>query len=850
MNNSLVVKFVVLSATAVGALVASAADYTWVGETADWSGTGNWSVSEQPSDWMDGNNAIFDDTGKTKAVTLGSDVSASRVTVNADYTFAGSGALSLTGAFAVGAGSTAVFDGLTLSVGGTPVNGATGTLEFKNCSTTFGRLVTTGTGTLVFDGGEHLVTATSTGASSGTAAVNFNEGHVAIKGGAQVTVTGSNQYSANSGATVDVSDGLLDLYKIGEFMNGFADWYGSSRSRVSSMTIRDKGTVIVKGYRLGKVVPSTFASYNQEYARTTLETGGVFVVHNFNMDGSGTFCGRLDFNGGTLVVTNENNTRFTVASVGGNWTNVILNVKEGGAHFKQTRKDCYANFYTPLVSAAEKDGGLTLSGLGFLYLGDSRWPSTFNGGVHLTGTGDICLIPTGYDSAFGAVPPAPTPNVFFETGAPKLHFGASWSTHPNRTFWIGTNLTATVGVAGGQTARITGVITDPGHSASLSRLRKVAEWNGCLEIGPQDGRTNTFGRLRVDGHLRHVAGTTLLTSTASGKTADNAPFYVCGKDSYSVQRGCLEVAGGTLKVKNSVWCDVSSWGQVIVTNGHLDVSATAEYLNGLTSPGRTIIGGNGLMSCNQLRISQTSSRIDGEPAAQVQLLKGGTLKVTKFWMDINKGQVSAYTGTVLLDGGLLVANANQANFLGEDDASGNWHRNIYVRVGENGAVVDTAGHAVTIKNPVLSGAASDGGFTKKGAGVLTLNSTNSYNGVTRVDAGQLKFTHANGFPGGDIEVSAAALKDNARTAELINAVNLTFRAGAKIRVVDTEGVTPETFGRKVILAKAANAISAVPPVVVVDKDGNEKSGGWEVRLSADGKTLSFGAERGSRIILR
>ena len=107
MNSVKIVKLAVLSGMAIGVLVASAADYTWVGETADWSGAGNWSVSEQPSDWMDGNNAIFDDTGKTKAVTLGSDVSASKVTVNDDYTFAGSGALTLSGAFAVGAGSTA-----------------------------------------------------------------------------------------------------------------------------------------------------------------------------------------------------------------------------------------------------------------------------------------------------------------------------------------------------------------------------------------------------------------------------------------------------------------------------------------------------------------------------------------------------------------------------------------------------------------------------------------------------------------------------------------------------------------------------------------------------------------------
>ena len=849
-------KAIVLGVSLAAALAASAADFTWLGKTANWKDALGWKNGNtgEEADWLDGQATIFPADAPIKDVVVDGDVTPGSLRIDGSYSFSGPGHLTVGGAFSVGAGATATFDGVSMSMTGSPVNGGAGTLELQGGATTMSRLSKTDKGDLVFNGGEHVVTASSTSAGSGAITVHLNDGHMAIEGGARVTVAAANTYGDNSGAVVEVNDGVFDVYKVGEFLHGFGDNYASSTSSKSSFTVRDKGTMIAKCFRLGKVQRATFNAYNQQYARTTLETGGVFVVHNFAMDSvnqRNDYCARLDFNGGTLVITNENSTRFTVSTGGGNWSNVVMSVKEGGARFRMDRKDCYADFQHDLTSGAEKDGGLTVSGVGFFYFGHPNWPSTYNGGVHLTGAGDICLIPSGHDGSFGAVPAEPTPNVFFESSGPILHFGESWATHPNRTFVIGTNQTAKIGVIGTKTARVTGVIT--GHavsgSPSASRLWMLSNWPGCLEIGPEDGRTNTIGMVRVSGHLRHVAGTTLVTSNAPGKITDSAPLYVCGNGkSYNDAVGVLAVAGGTFKVTRSVWCDVSSYAQVIVTNGHFDVSATAEYLNGLNSPARTIVGGNGLMTCNQFRISQTSALLDGEPAAQVRLLKGGTLKLNKFWID----PAGFRYGTLLLDGGTLAARANTENFIGEDDAKGYWHTGIYVRAGANGAVVDTAGHTVRIKNPILSGAEADGGFTKKGEGTLTLNSTNSYNGVTRVDAGTLVFAHADGYPGGGIEISAAALKDSPRAAELINAVSIAFRAGAKIRVVEVDGVDPRAFGKRVVVAKALNPIASLPPVVLVDKDGNERDAGsdWRVSLSADGRTLSFGPASGMAIVVR
>ena len=68
-----------------------------------------------------------------------------------------------------------------------------------------------------------------------------------------------------------------------------------------------------------------------------------------------------------------------------------------------------------------------------------------------------------------------------------------------------------------------------------------------------------------------------------------------------------------------------------MTNGLIDAANTAEYLNALSGPARTLVGGNGTMTCRQLRISQTNMcYASGEPRAEVSLTTGGMLKLGKF----------------------------------------------------------------------------------------------------------------------------------------------------------------------------------------------------------------------------
>lgn len=857
MNTSMIVRLAV-STVAVGCALSAwaARDIVWQGtESADWSGR-NWFIDAPGSNWVEGNNAVFTNAAPVGGVNVDRDVSVTKVVVdNDDYDFSGTGVLSLAGPFNVAADRTATLANPIGSTGNFRKEG-NGELVVNSSAVTTQSLARLDVikGTLRLNGGVYNLTASDKSAVTNLVPFHGNGGKMIVEGGARIVATGGASYSANSGTELIVTDGsVMDFFGVGEFLHGFNDFYGASSSKISSLTVKDGGTFIANAYRVGKVGLATLKARGPQYALTTLGKGGTFVIDHLSMDGAvanNPLGAAMEFDGGTLVITNKpgrSSNTWTAVPNGGNWTNVTMRILEGGLKVYLAGGQQFQTFSHPFESGADNDGGITVDGgNAFLYLESSK--STFNGGIHLRGA---TLIPSGGDGAFGVVPATPTPNVFFENSG-ILHFGSAFTLNKNRTLQIGTNVIARIGTQNGVTSRIAGVIQGYGAEGHLGHLQIMNNWGGCTAIGPSDGRTNQIGRLRVYGHLRHVEGTTLITSNMVNQTGGNSHFLLSGNgSSFKDATGTFDIAGGLVKVVRGSWIQTSECGQLIVTNGTFDCTATSEFLNGHGSGGRVIVGENGTMLCNRLRITQDTGKVDGAPRSYVHVKKGGVLKTNTFWLD--SGSKGA-TGSVLLDGGTVMPRKSTVDFLGEN-ASANqglvWNVNVFVRSCEGGAVFDTDGFNITVKNPILSGAAVDGGVVKKGLGTLTLANTNQYNGVTRVDAGTLKFSHANGFPGGDIEVSSAALRNNARTVELINAVNLTFREGAKVRVVDTDEVGTEEFGKRVILAKAEAPITTIPKVVVVDADGNEQPGGaWCVTPVDGGKTLLFGVSRGTVFFLR
>jgi autotransporter-associated beta strand protein len=565
-------------------------------------------------------------------------------------------------------------------------------------------------------------------------------------------------------------------------------------------------------------------------------------VRNFTMDGDGSdYCGAIDFEGGRLVITNDVASGQSTYPFGneykGNWKNVSLRVHEGGVHLALGGLSQSSFLHVPFSSAAGHDGGFHFHGPSLCYL---KADNTFNGGVHLDGAGT--LIP-GSDPAMGAVPATPTPSIFFNSSSAILHFCGGWMVNKNRDFIINTNVTAQIGV-GDRSARIAGVITGHGEDGHLCTLKKVGTWGGCLEIGSEDRRTNTIGRLIVEGHLRHVAGTTLITSNAVDKADDNAPFYVAGNSSsYQPAKGVFEVAGGTVKATKSCWMVVKNYGQVIVTNGLFDVSATADYLNAIGSPARTVVGGNGTMTCNRLRVSQTDKRdVNGKPLAEVSVTTGGVLKVRSFFVAGGSGTTCC---TLNLDGGQIVARANEDYFLGNETITP-WESNILVQVGAGGAIIDTEGYNITVKAPLRSGAAADGGLVKRGTGTLTIANTNGYNGATCVEGGRLAFSHPDGLPAGALGFSPGVVTNTATAPHL----TANSWSGNTVRLTDASNL-PDSFSGKKLLATFTVPLTATPSLELVNAGGNTvKKGSWNVTRSSDGKSLLLSYQQGTMVTVR
>ncbi len=167
---------------------------------------------------------------------------------------------------------------------------------------------------------------------------------------------------------------------------------------------------------------------------------------------------------------------------------------------------------------------------------------------------------------------------------------------------------------------------------------------------------------------------------------------------------------------------------------------------------------------------------------------------------------------------------------------------------------------VTIENNVfgevaltatLAELSTTGGVTKTGAKTATLACANTYGGATRIVGGTLAFAHEDGYPGGDLEFSAAALMDSSDRAPLLRAVKLAFDEGRGIRVTEAETLDKSALRGFRNVAELDTPLAALPSISFVASGGEEVSpGGWAFSLDDGGRAIRFSYRRATTIILR
>ena len=164
---------------------------------------------------------------------------------------------------------------------------------------------------------------------------------------------------------------------------------------------------------------------------------------------------------------------------------------------------------------------------------------------------------------------------------------------------------------------------------------------------------------------------------------------------------------------------------------------------------------------------------------------------------------STYTNIIAFNGGTLRAGANNTAFLPLFGVTTNV-------VQSGGAIIDDGGFAITISgllthDPAL-GSAADGGLTKLGAGTLTLNDINTYNGPTVIKAGTLVLsgaTTANPFAATtNIYIASGAVLDASAESPYTIASGRMLRGSGSV-------VGNFTIGSGAILSPGSNSIGTL-----------------------------------------
>jgi T5SS/PEP-CTERM-associated repeat protein/autotransporter-associated beta strand protein len=375
------------------------------------------------------------------------------------------------------------------------------------------------------------------------------------------------------------------------------------------------------------------------------------------------------------------------------------------------------------------------------------------------------------------------------------------------------------------------VVTVNGSGATLTvtNVLKVAE-NGVGTLNIQNGGAVSAPSLHI-GEMSGASGTVEVTGSASSLTASGGLFVgISGSGTLNIRNGASVNSGaaeigrlvgghGTVTVDGSG----SSW-----TTGGLYVGAggsgTLNILNGAAVQGDddkiastagetgtvTVSGSNSSWNGSNLRVGElgtgtltiqdgatvnrgaTTLGVSNGSSGALNLLGTASARGVLQTSSLGKGAGAA---TFNWNGGILRATGHQANYLQGFSAAG-------ITVGSAGAWLDTNGYNVGVSTAgLLTGS---GGFTKLGAGTLTMAGANSYSGNTTVSAGTLQFDTYNQSGGQTLTLGAASSSSHGQLAVTGTA---TFQANASL-AVDVASANTLALGQTLSSVISAGTLNA------------------------------------------
>jgi autotransporter-associated beta strand protein len=412
---------------------------------------------------------------------------------------------------------------------------------------------------------------------------------------------------------------------------------------------------------------------------------------------------------------------------------------------------------------------------------------TFNSSADKTLTVDVPSTST------LTIPGQVTGNAFGKSGAGVLHITGA-NTHSGGTILSGgilnINAEAALGVPTCRVAFANNATLQAGDSnITLNASRDLYLTNAGTYAATFDVPTNYT--LTAAGVFRgNTATNSALTKTGPGKLILN------GGSAGTALAG-MNVLGGTVSIQGGTWYTAPAQtadGTVLNVLGGATYEQTGgtnyipiyacisqQYIGGVTTnmtsvgilSGGTMIGmelmvgrrnsavmtisGNGLLDLYSFKLGEL------EGYTTICNLDGGVVDCNYI---ASRGANATLTTSILnLNGGTLRAKntSGTPNIIG-GFGSGTVSHLSKVNVKSGGAVIDSRSYSVVIPQ-VLShdadlGSAPDGGLTKRGTGTLSLTTTNTYTGVTSVEAGTLRLGVADALlPGGYVLVASNAVFD-------------------------------------------------------------------------------------------